>query len=237
MEFAKPWKYQARIITKDQLTQTVYFVRYELVKPDCILFRAGQTFMLTVAPGTHRAMSIASPPQETHILESVQDVAPMGIGSKWLLNRKVGDEVELTAPLGRFVFDHESVRKKVMIATGTGIAPFRSMLLDMTDNRIPNESIALYWGLRHEEDLFFREQLEKIDKDRDKLIFYLILSQPTAAWSGLSGHVQDHIFTKETDFIGCDYYLCGNKKMITDTKEKLFAQKVLESQIKYDPYY
>lgn len=224
-------------MTKDQLTETVYYIRYELTEPDCILFRAGQTFMLTVAPGVHRAMSIASPPQETHTIESFQDVAPMGVGSKWLLERKAGDEVELMAPLGRFVTDHDSPRKKVMVATGTGIAPFRSMLLDATDGRIPNETMSLYWGLRHEEDIYLKEEIEKIDTERDNLVFHLTLSKPGPDWKGQTGHVQDHVLSREIDLPACDFYLCGNKNMILDLKKQLLSKGVPETQLKYDPYY
>jgi len=236
--FPKPQKYKAKVIEKQQLTKTVYLAKYQLLSPDTINFIAGQTMMITVAPGIFRAMSIASPPQEKTIITSVQDTAPGGPGSKWMTALKVGDDLELMAPLGRFVVDHDSPRKKVFVATGTGIAPFRSMLFDETDLRIPNEPISFYWGLRHKEDMYLFEEITIIDKLRDNLVFYFTLSQPPEnEWDGLKGHVTGLVMSYEKDLINCDYYLCGNKKMILEMQEKLTAIGVPKDQLKFDPFY
>jgi CDP-4-dehydro-6-deoxyglucose reductase, E3 len=235
--FAKPQKYKAEVVEKTQVAQTVFKARYQLIEPNTVSFIAGQTFMLTVAPDTRRAMSIASPPQENTTITSFQNVAPGGPGSQWMIALKVGDPVELMAPLGRFCVDHESPRKKVFVATGTGIAPFRSMLLDTTDNRIPNEQMSLYWGLRSVEDVFDNEELERIDADRDNLKYHLALSKPPEGWNGAVGHVTDLVFLHETDPIQCDYYLCGNKKMIVEMQSRLMEQGVPKEHMKFDPFF
>jgi CDP-4-dehydro-6-deoxyglucose reductase, E3 len=235
--FAKPQKYKAEVVEKTQVAQTVFKARYRLVEPTTAEIVAGQTFMLTVASDTRRAMSITSPPQENTVITSFQNVAPGGPGSRWMLALKVGDPVELMAPLGRFCVDHESPRKKVFIATGTGIAPFRSMLLDTTDNRIPNEQMSLYWGLRSIEDIFNNEELERIDAERDNLKYYLTLSKPPEYWKGSVGHVTDLVFANEQDIPGCDYYLCGNRKMIVEMQTRLTEKGVHKEQMKFDPFF
>lgn len=235
--FSKPQKYQARIITKNQLTKTVYFIQYQLLTPPVIEFVAGQTFMLTVAPNVYRAMSIASSPQNKTVIDSLQDVAPMGVGSKWLLERKIGDEAHLMSPLGRFVIDRESPRKRVLIATGTGIAPFRSMLLDASDGLSGQKDISLYWGLRHNEDIYLTEEFNTLVGKYPNLKFRMILSQPSDGWTGLKGHVTDHILNDEKEFPNNDYYMCGNKLMIAEMSEKLLALGVPKIQLKFDPFY
>jgi CDP-4-dehydro-6-deoxyglucose reductase, E3 len=237
LNFSKPVIYKAKLIEKTPLTAKVFRARYELVDPQTVSFYAGQTIMLKVGGGINRAMSIASPPQDTTVITSVQDVSPGGPGSRWMIGLNLGDTVEFMAPLGRFVVDHESTRKKIFVATGTGIAPFRSMLLDNTDNRVANEDISLYWGLRHEEDAFLCDELKREDEARDKLIFYFTLSQPSDNWQGLRGHVTDHVFKNETDLKNCDFYLCGNRKMLMEMQEKLIANGVSHSQMKFDPFY
>lgn len=235
--FSKPQKYTAEVIEKTQITQTVYKARYKFVEPQSIQFVAGQTIMLTVAPNVYRAMSIASPPQENDVITSVQNVAPGGPGSKWMVALKVGDPVEMMAPLGRFTVDHDSPRKKVFVATGTGIAPFRSMLLDTTDNRIPNEQISLYWGLRSITDIFMNDELERIDVERDNLNYHLTLSRPPEGWKGLTGHVTDLVFAKEQDIAACDFYLCGNKQMIMEMETRLSEKGVPKEQMRFDPFF
>jgi CDP-4-dehydro-6-deoxyglucose reductase, E3 len=235
--FAKPQKYQAKIITKNQLTKTVYFVQYELITPKELDFVAGQTFMLTVAPDARRAMSIASPPQNKNIIDSMQDVSPMGVGSKWLLDRKVGDTVEMTAPLGRFVIDKESQHKNVMLATGTGIAPFRSMLLDSQSGLASQKEISLYWGLRYEDDIYLIDEINVLLLKYNNFKFNLVISKPAESWQGLRGHVTEHVMLSEKNLKNCDFYLCGNKAMITEMQEKLTASGVVKQQMKFDPFY
>jgi CDP-4-dehydro-6-deoxyglucose reductase len=235
--FSKPQKYKAEVIEKTQVAKTVYKARYALLEPTTLQFVAGQTVMLTVAENVYRAMSIASPPQENTIITSFQNIAPGGPGSQWMIALKVGDTIEMMAPLGRFTVDHESTRKKIFIATGTGIAPFRSMLLDTTDNRIPNENLSLYWGLRNQEDIFNHEEFERIDVGRDTLKYYLTLSRPEVGWNGPIGHVTDLVLNTETDLPACDFYLCGNKKMIVEMQTRLFEKGVPKEQMKFDPFF
>jgi CDP-4-dehydro-6-deoxyglucose reductase, E3 len=237
MDFAKPQKCLATVTEKQQLTAKVYLAKYQLAEPQILSFHAGQTIMLNISEGINRAMSIASPPQENNIITSIQDTSPGGPGSKWMEALKVGDSVNFVAPLGRFILNHESARKKVMIATGTGIAPFRSMLLDQTNVRIQNEKISLYWGLRFKEDIYLKDELTLIDHNREELEIFFTLSKPSEDWTGYKGHVTDLIFSIEKDFLNCDYYLCGNKNMITEMTEKLIAKGVPKEQMKFDPFY
>lgn len=236
-EFSRPQKYKAACIEKTQLTEKVFFARYQLVEPSAITFIAGQTFMLTVAPGVFRAMSIASPPQERTVISSIQDVAPGGPGSKWMEALKVGDPVEFMAPLGRFVIDHDSPRRRVMVATGTGFAPFRSMLLDSSNGLTGQQEVCLYWGLRFEEDVYLLPELKQLGDIHPNFRYHITLSRPGTSWQGLNGHVTDHVFALEKDPAGCDYYLCGNKSMISEMEEKLGACHVQKEQMKFDPFF
>lgn len=236
-EFAKPQKYKAVCVEKTQMTSTVYFVRYQLIQPDTVTFIAGQTIMIKVADHTFRAMSIASPPQSNHEITSIQDVAPNGPGSKWLLALPQGAEVEFTAPLGRFVTDIESPRKKVLVATGTGIAPFRAMLMDETDGKLGETGLSLYWGLRFREDIYLSDEIRDLLTRHGSNEFYLTLSKPGADWQGLTGYVQKHVLTNEKNPVNSDFYLCGNKQMILDIQKELLALGVPREQMKFDPFY
>ncbi|OGG10041.1 hypothetical protein A2154_04380 [Candidatus Gottesmanbacteria bacterium RBG_16_43_7] len=235
--YSKPQKCIATVSEKIQLTKTTYLAKYKLNTPESISFIAGQTIMISVAPGVHRAMSIASPPQETDVITSIQDVAPGGPGSKWMEYLKVGDTLEFTGPLGRFVIDHASTRKQVLVATGTGIAPFRSMLLDKTNGASTCEPMSLYWGLRHKEDIYLYDEIKHLDEEREQMEFFLTLSQPPDDWDGLRGYVNGHVIEHEKDLSGCDFYLCGNKHMIMDMQKALSGKGIPRSQMKFDPFY
>ena len=181
--FPKPQKFLSRLASIEKVSNKVYLERFELVEPKEIAFFPGQTVMLCIAPGVNRAMSIASPPSEKNSILVAHDVSPMGQYSKWALSAKAGDRMQFMGPLGAFILDRKSQRKKVFVATGTGIAPFHSMLLD----GIPSTDVSLYWGLRYEEDIFWQKELEEFSSSHPNFQFILTLSQATALWTGKRG--------------------------------------------------
>lgn len=227
-----PQKYSARLSSIEKISGKVYLERFELLGPKEITFLSGQTVMLYVAQGVNRIMSIASPPSEKTSITLVHDVSPMGVYSQWALSAKVGDPMEFMGPLGAFILDRESHRKKVFVATGTGIAPFHSMILDC----ISNSEIVLYWGLRHEEDIFWQKELEQLAGQYPNFHFLLTLSQGTDRWQGKRGHVQDHIFSQQ-NLTEAEYYVCGNRVMVKDMRAKLKAAGVPDTQVKFELFY
>ena len=227
----QPKKFTSRLASIEKISSKVYLERFELIEPKEITFLAGQTVMLSIAPGVNRAMSIASPPSEKTSITLVHDVSPMGSYSKWTLSAKAGDQMEFMGPLGNFIAYKESPRRKIFVATGTGIAPFRSMILDML-----SEPMTLYWGLRHEEDIFWQKEFEEFSSSHPNFRFVLTLSQATASWSGKQGHVQDHIFS-EQNLLNSDYYLCGGKEMINDMRTRLKSAGVPDAQVRFELFY
>jgi CDP-4-dehydro-6-deoxyglucose reductase len=232
----KPQKFQARLANITKISSKVYLERFELIEPKEITFMAGQTVMLYVAPGINRSMSIASVPGEKHVLDFVHDVSPMGPYSKWALAAKPEDPMSFMGPLGLFVVDKESPRKKIFVATGSGIAPFYAMAKDYLTHGGTSD-VALYWGLRHEEDIFWQKEFEELSKLYPDFHYVLTLSQPADSWSGKRGHVQEHIFSGQQIFSDADYYLCGSKAMVDDMRVRLKTAGVPETQVKFELFY
>src|SRR5689334_21301177 len=152
LNLPKPQKFVARLASIQKVSSKVLVETFELVQPTEIVFLPGQTIMLYVAPGINRSMSIASTSDDKHVLTLFHDIAPNGPYSQWAVNAKVGDPMSFMGPLGVFVLDGETYRKKVFVATGTGIAPFYAMAKDYLSHG-GTDDITLYWGLRHEEDI------------------------------------------------------------------------------------
>lgn len=231
-----PQKFKARLASIKKISGKVYLERFELVEPKEITFVSGQTVMLYVAPGVNRAMSIASLPSEKTSIAFIHDVSPMGAYSKWALAAKTGDPMEFMGPLGAFVLDRDSHRKKVCIATGTGIAPFYGMAVDYLSSG-GMDDMTIYWGLRHEEDIFWQSEFEELAKTYPNFRFILTLSQGLDSWVGKRGHVGDYVFADEKNLPGTDFYLCGNKNMETDMRTRLSAAEVPAKQIKSELFY
>lgn len=232
----KPQKYQAVIEKKEQLTEFVYLVTFKLVTPTEMTFLSGQTFMLNVAPGINRTMSICSPPSDPTRILMCHDVSPNGPGSKWTLSHGVGDTATFMAPLGMFVLDTASHRRKILVATGTGIAPYRSMLLDYLSHD-GTDDITLYWGMRHEEDLYWVSEFQELSIKYPNFRFVICLSQPSSSWQGAKGRVTLHVVQEELNIERCDVYLCGNQHMIKDMEVQLKEKQVPLHQIFKELYF
>ncbi|MEK7533516.1 MAG: FAD-binding oxidoreductase [Patescibacteria group bacterium] len=232
-------KITLEVAKKEQVTEKVYFVTFRLVTPSSIDFRAGQNMMLMISPGINRTMSIASPPSQNQELLIVHDVSPMGPGSQWTVGLKVGDRATIVAPTGGALSFIQSPRKKVMVATGTGVAPFHAMVLDYFNagTSAQQTPLVLYWGLRYEQDVYWKEEFDRVSSLHPTFIWHLILSRPTEVWQGGRGHVTEYVLETEKDMEHTEFYLCGNKTMIEEVREALLTKNVPKEQIKTELFY
>ncbi len=225
-------KFEAQVIKKEKVSSKVYCVTFQLLSPPTILFTAGQNMMVMMGTGVNRTMSIASPPSLNSSVLMAHDTSPQGPGSKWTDNLKIGDTAFFVAPTGGVLSFIDSPRKKVMVATGTGVAPFRSMILDKK-----NYPMVLYWGLRRQEDVFWKEEFDELQQLFSNFSWRLIYSKPSENWTGDKGHVTEYVMNNEKDMENSEFYLCGNKAMVSEVSAKLLERNVPKEQIKMELFY
>lgn len=219
-----PSVYSLVIHSLDEIAPHILFVT-SLVKDKPLQFTAGQYGTVIIDVQTRRQYSFCSDPTDTTHCSFVIDTTPGGPGSQFFLQHHVGDEIQLLAPLGNFTI-HPSPRKKVFVATGTGIAPLRSMIL----THIKSTPMTLYWGLRSQQDVYWQDEFAALSRQYPTFDYHIVLSKPEQSWTGLVGHVTEHI--QQVQSVGDnDYYLCGNQHMIADVKQTLLAKAVSEEQL------
>lgn len=239
MMFPKPQQYRAVVVSTKRLDGKVQDVRFRVTGPLGFEYLAGQYCSFFVGTATRRTYSLSTQPGTDEIGVCVNTI-PGGLGSQWLLGLTPGDTVEFLGPLGRFVVDKASPKKKVFIATGTGISPIHSMILDVLLNHEPSTSghaLALYWGLRYEEDIFWKEEFENLSKKYTKFQFHLTLSRSGPSWTGMQGRVTELVEVHEKDISANEYYLCGSRQMIYDMRAMLLSHSIPEEQIKSEHFY
>ncbi|EKD68117.1 MAG: hypothetical protein ACD_48C00075G0003 [uncultured bacterium] len=231
-----PFQQTATITKKFQLSSHVYEFTFQLLQE--IAFTPGQYATFIIDNQTRRQYSFAAPCTSPKEFKIVVDVTPMGPGSKFFLEKNVGDEIEILAPLGTFHLDIPTT-PIVFIATGTGIVPFKTMLEDyflhyqLTTN---NYELVLFWGLRHEEDIFWNNLLDNWQQKYLNFHYSIILSKPGESWRGKIGHVTEHIQDEIQGLETHTFYLCGNRHMISDVKTDLLAHQVPEDYIKTEMF-
>lgn len=233
-----PKKIIGRVEFKDNLAGKNYLVR--IVFEEKLDFVPGQYVSLKVnEAGMRRSYSVASLPGKNSI-EVLVDVTPMGVGSKFILDLKVGDEVEILGFLGRFIVDKSSlmeIETILFIATGTGISPMKSMIEDLLIHKQFAGGIRLVWGMRNEPDLYWLKEMGKLSRDFDNFKFEIVLSRPNEDWPGNRGRVGRVVSGLNLNWPRTLAYLCGAPDMITEMEKVLVTKGVPEKQIYHEKYY
>lgn len=239
---ALPPTYRARLRERIVLTPHVRDFMIELEEPAAIDFKAGQFVLIKAKhPQTgellSRAYSIASPPSETHVLRLNLEIVPHGKLTPLMEQWEVGATVELQGPFGHFMVKAGPEKKTLLfVATGVGVAPFRSMIEDLLAKGDPRE-LHLYFGVRSEEDIFYREVFESLAAAHPNFHFTLTLSRPSDSWTGVTGRVTALLSSLSFDPSTTDAYLCGGKPMIDDVKKILLGKGFPAGQILFEPFF
>jgi NAD(P)H-flavin reductase len=212
--------YRARVERIRTLTHDVREIAFRLIDPKEITFKAGQFVSFEVPhPKSHRPVtrpySIASPPSRRDAVTLLLNLVPDGPGSTYLFSLKEGDETRFKGPAGSFYLKEEPTRDLLLVATGTGIAPFRSML-DHAFEQGFSRSARLYWGLRGQRDLYYQEEFEALAKQHQNFSFLTTLSRPESNWTGATGRVTKLVEERVDSVANLAVYLCGNSGMIRD---------------------
>ena len=214
-----------------------YAARFTLIDPEEITFQSGQYVIFLIGPPKRRhTLSIASSPSEVGTMDFLQSVSPMGGGSQWFLSLKSGDKAQFLGPLGKFTLQKQSPKQKVFIATGCGYAPFRSMIHDYLESG-GHAQVRLWWGIRHETDLFWQEELVSLAKKYTNFLYTMTISQPTDAWNGVRGRVTEHVVGETPELTNSEFYLCGNRQMIVDMRQLLTQNGVLQEHIHTETFF
>ena len=150
----QPW--QDAIVTKIvQETPTTKRFFFALTSGHVFDFIPGQfvTFDLPIHEQKNkrwRSYSIASAPSNNNEFELVIVLLEGGLGTTYLFNEvAVGTTLLMRGPQGVFVLPKSITTDLYFICTGTGVAPFRSMLLDIHQKKIPHQQMHLLLSLIH----------------------------------------------------------------------------------------
>lgn len=234
--FLPPAHADVRLDGKVRLSPTVFRYTFHSLSGMPVTFNPGQFLTFFISDTVRRSYSFASSPASGDTFELVVDLSPGGPGSHFFESIQPGATPHVMMPLGRFYFDDDSPRRRIFIATGTGIAPFRAVLSHIAAAARATPPTHLYWGLRHEQDIYLADDLERFVRDIPGFSYDIVLSKPDASWPGKRGHVTEYVL-REPDLPDADYYLCGNGSMIREVEAGLKAAQVPDTHIKKDAFF
>jgi NAD(P)H-flavin reductase len=212
--------YSAQVETIRDLAHEVRQLDFGLREPKGIAFKAGQFVSLELRhPQTGRLetrpYSLASSPGRNDGISLLFNRVPGGLGSTFLFKLAKGDEVRFKGPAGNFYLRDDPGRELLFIATGTGIAPIRSMLLANAERPDPRPA-KLFWGLHNQRDTYYQREFDDLARRIQPFTAITTLSAPDPGWPGETGLVLRLIEQRITSVQNLAVYLCGSSAMIAD---------------------
>ena len=163
-----------------------------------------------------RAYSIASPPNGSNRFVFCLNRVVDGFMSNFLCDLEPGAEVLFQGPFGNFILK-PPLRDTLFIATGTGIAPFRSMLhwVLAEESRHQARQLTLLFGNRTEKDIYYHQEFLQLAAEHPNFQYLPTLSRGSAEWKGLRGYVQEHVLGVVGSRTDMHAYICGLDKMVS----------------------
>ncbi|HKK76349.1 MAG TPA: ferredoxin--NADP reductase [Saprospiraceae bacterium] len=237
---------------------TVHFTVPKNLKEE-FSYKAGQYLTLRFSVDgeeMRRAYSMSSSPLENHLAVTVKEVDGGKVSPMINRHLKAGDQVDVMPPEGRFtvVLDGDKRRSFYFFGAGSGITPLMSLIKTILEEE-PQSSVFLLYGNHDEENIIFKDHLEKLEKRYEgQLKVKHTLSQPKReatkgigglfkkgkmSWSGEVGRIDQKAVqqflaghpnrTKETF-----YFVCGPTGMMQTVERSLLDQEIPKKSIKME---
>jgi ferredoxin-NADP reductase len=212
---------EARLLSARTLTPSVRELTFDAGSD--FSFVPGQWVSFKI-PGDGEALprsySIATAPQVDGIFAVAVTRVEGGPGSTYLHGMEPGATLPMSDAQGFFTLTALE-RPVLMVATGTGVCPFRSMLWALQERGPLDHRAKLLLGVRTEQDILYGDEFARL-ADQDALFEFLpTLSRGGATWTERRGYVQNHIASLVHELGDCDVFVCGLSRMVKDVRRIL----------------
>lgn len=251
----QPWR---KCIVKkvEQLTLNTRSYIIEVPELDIFDFKPGQFVTLDLPidekPNKRlRSYSIASWPNGSNQFELCVVLNEAGKGTPYLFDMITeGSELNFRGPVGVFTLPDSIEKDLYFVCTGTGIAPFRSMVHHILKNNIPHKEIHLIFGCRKFGDALYANELKEMMRKEGDYFFHTVYSREEEencehlVRIGYVHHVYEDICkAKMTENEAgkkipapAGFFLCGWKNMIDEARERILAMGYDKKSIHQELY-
>jgi glycine betaine catabolism B len=226
-------KFETKII--EIIPRTADVTSYRFPRPPELTYKPGQYFFITIKQGDReltKHFSFSSSPTEKDHFEFTKKFTDHEY-SMALKTAKVGDWARIDAPYGQFTFEGE-YPKIAQLAGGIGITPFISMCKNATDKRLSSK-ITLFYGCRTENDIAFKQELEKMQEQNKNLKIVFMVNEASSHWKGATGVINAEMIKKELpDYKDNLFYVCGPPPMVKAMETLLESIGLPKTQLKLE---
>ena len=242
-------RYNASLVRREDATESLstFWVRFD---GDPTPFECGQYMTIGVFVDgkiVQRPYSIASSPRVAGRdgYEMYIRLVEEGLFTPLLWQLPVGHRMRMIGPKGKFTLEPDDARTHLFISSGTGNAPFVSMMRWLLEGGTPRRAVFLN-GVSYQEDVGYRELLEGWQRSGEYPVTFIpTVSRPqhpdNAGWTGRTGRVESIVapVCDELDLTPDNTiaYICGNPDMILAAEQTLLDRGFPEPQVKKELYW
>ncbi len=241
--------YNSKIIKIEDQSPTTKRFWVEVEGVDNFDFKAGQFVTMDLPLGEKRkqrwrSYSIANAPDGTNVLEFCIVHLEGGAGSAYFFNEvRIGTEIKFKGPSGNFVLPEKIEKKLILICTGTGVAPYRSMLWYLYNTGETNHNIHLIFGTRYKDGILYQDEFEELMGKMPGFKYDVALSREKELLNNFpfglhEGYVHPIYLSCYPEKDPNLYFmLCGWTAMIDEAVANLMAKMGYDrKQVKYELY-
>ncbi|WP_325437697.1 benzoate 1,2-dioxygenase electron transfer component BenC [Pseudomonas nitroreducens] len=226
--------FEANISVVRQLSESTIALSIQGEALSRLAFLPGQYVNLQV-PGSEqsRAYSFSSLQKDGEVSFLIRNV-PGGLMSSFLTGlAKAGDSMTLAGPLGSFYL-REIKRPLLLLAGGTGLAPFTAMLEQIAE-RGSEYPLHLIYGVTHDFDLVELDRLEAFASRIPNFTWNACVASPQSSYPR-KGYVTQHITPAHLNDGEVDIYLCGPPPMVEAVGQYIREQGITPANFYYEKF-
>lgn len=234
-------QWQTGIVKRiEQATHNTRRYWVELPETKSFAFKPGQFITLDLPIHEQRnrrwrSYSIASMPDESNVIELVIVHLEGGVATKYIFEQiKEGSSLSLRGPQGIFVLPDQLDKDMFFISTGTGIAPFRSMLQYINFHKVTHKQLTLIFGTRKQEDLLYADEMRELEHKIPGFSYRPTLSREQ--WEGDTGYVHRIYEALCINKTPATFMLCGWQVMVDEAKERILKMGYDKKDIHVESY-
>ncbi len=229
----------ATLDSKTEVAPSILHLLYTINDGETLSFEAGQ-YALLVLEGAVRQFSLANESTKQGEIELLIELIENGLASTYFKKQKVGETSVFKGPAGIFKY-RPGVKDRLYLATGTGIAPIRSIIrTELLNQKDTQSKHTLYWGLRKLEDIYLFEEWKELAEEFPNFDFKICLSRETSIDDTFSSHclagrstslIEEYVAQHKVKLDETEFYVCGGPNAVEGMLSQLITLGVDKKHI------
>ena len=224
-------RHAAQIFKLEHMTDDILHVTLKLMSEKSFDFEPGQFIGIRWVGSQLKYFSIANAPNDSAFIELHIRKQAEGGFTQWLFERATtSDVIGIDGPLGSFGWVTPADRPVILLATGTGFSPLKSLIEGLNLWNHPG-GVHFYWGGRYKEDLY-KDDLGRYWSSKTKNFVYepILTRESPNRWTGRTGRIPEAVLKDHPDLSGFDVYACGSPEMIAQAKKMFVSDGKLSDE-------